>query len=101
MNALQVSASKQEIASIMKHLDKDGKGYLDFRAFSTGVHPQMSSSINVNNNELHLPNLVPNKAKSNEYGQKATTLQQAVNEARKTFLPDSDQSKLHSMLIIV
>lgn len=34
LSALQVSASKQEIAGIMKHLDKEGKGYLDFRAFS-------------------------------------------------------------------
>ena len=75
LNALQVSASKQEIAGIMKHLDKEGKGYLDFRSFSLGVHPQMSSTINDKANELHLPNLVPNKAKQNEYGQKASTLQ--------------------------
>ena len=32
---LQVGASKHEIASIMKLMDKDQKGYLDFRSFST------------------------------------------------------------------
>ncbi len=43
LNALQVSASNKQVAAIMKYLDKDNKGYLDFRSFSTGVHQNMSS----------------------------------------------------------
>jgi Ca2+-binding EF-hand superfamily protein len=58
---LQISASKKEVASILKHLDKDNKGYLDFRAFSTNVGANMSNKINVDKDELHLPNLVPSK----------------------------------------
>ena len=43
LNALQVTASKKEVAAILNYLDKDKKGYLDFRTFSTGVTPNMSS----------------------------------------------------------
>jgi len=94
LTALQVSASKHELAAVMKLLDKDGKGYLDFRAFAAGVHPHMSAQVpNPNSVELHLPNLVPSKAKAAEYGLKSSALQQAVNEARRTFQPDPEQSK--------
>lgn len=93
LNQLQIPASKKEVAAILKHLDKENKGFLDFRTFSTGIHQNMSSQINIPRNELHLPNLVPNKAKLGEITQKASSLQQAVNEARKTFQPDSEPSK--------
>jgi hypothetical protein len=32
----------------------------------------MSAGINVKKNEIHLPNLVPNKEKNEEYGMKAS-----------------------------
>lgn len=35
VNNLQIPASKQEIAGILKFLDKENKGYLDFKTFST------------------------------------------------------------------
>ncbi len=31
-------------------------------------HSEMSSVVQVQNKELHLPNLVPNRQKLNEYG---------------------------------
>lgn len=83
LNALQVSASKQEVVSILKLFDKENKGYLDFRAFSQHVSPNMSSLVNVKKNEVHLPNLVPNKDKNTEYGNKASQLINAVNEVRR------------------
>lgn len=52
-------------------MDKENKGYLDFRQFSKEITPYMSEKINVPKNELHLPNLYPNKAKSLEYGYKS------------------------------
>ena len=58
----------------MKHLDRDDKGYLDFKQFSATVKPNMSDGIRVEQKEVHLPNLVPNKSKLNEYGQKSNQL---------------------------
>lgn len=52
----------------MKLFDKDKKGYMDFKDFSAVVHPNMSASINVPKNELHLPNITSNKEKTLEYG---------------------------------
>lgn len=81
------------MAGILKHLDKEGKGYLDFRAFSTTVAPNMSSQINVERNELHLPNLVPSKDRIGHLSTKTNQLQDAVNQVRRTFQPDLEQSK--------
>ena len=78
LNSLQVSASKHEIASILKLIDTDAKGYLDFRAFSTSICPHMSDKINVPRNELHLPNLAPNRAKQSELGQLSSNIQSAA-----------------------
>ena len=83
----------------MKLFDKEGKGYLDFRAFSQVVTPNMSQTIvQVKKNEIHLPNLVPNKDKSQEYGQKASQLIYAVQEARRSFQPDPEASKLYKYI---
>ena len=54
----------------------------------------MSYQINVPKNEIHLPNICASKEKTTEYGNKASMLQEAVKEARKTFMPDPDESKL-------
>lgn len=58
----------------MKLFDNENKGYLDFKTFSKYITPNMSRSINVKKNEVHLPNLVPNKEKTNEYGIKSNML---------------------------
>jgi len=53
----------------------------------------MSTKINVERNELHLPNLVPNKAKVQDLTLKTNQLQNAVNEVRRSFQPDLEPSK--------
>ena len=63
LQQLQIGASKQEVGTIMKVLDKEGKGYLDYRVFSTGIFPHMSNAVDIPLKELHLPNLAPNRAK--------------------------------------
>jgi len=98
LGQLQVQASKHEIASIIRLLDKDNKGFLDFRSFSQAVNPHMSEMVGVKKNELHLPNLVPNKEKLHEYGNKQNQLTQAVNEVRRTFNPDQETSKALSLI---
>jgi hypothetical protein len=48
----------------MKHvLDKDGNGFIDFNTFKDKFGPNMSKLVAVQERELHLPNLVPNKEK--------------------------------------
>jgi len=59
----KIHASKKELACMLKMLDKDNKGYIDFKSFQCHFGPNMNSLIKVPENELHLPNLVPNKAK--------------------------------------
>lgn len=78
----------------MKLFDKENKGFLDFKTFSAHVTPNMSRLVNVQKNEVHLPNLVPNKDKNLEYGNKANQLLTVVNEARKNFSPDLEQSNI-------
>ena len=74
-------------------LDPQKKGYIDFATFSKRFGVNMSSQISVHDNELHLPNLVPNKEKLNEFGTKASTLRQTVKEVTTSFKPEVDQSK--------
>jgi hypothetical protein len=59
----------------------------------------MSNQVDVKKNELHFPNLVPSKQKTQEYGEKSSQLQQAVNEVRKTFQPDANKCKLYILLV--
>lgn len=49
-------------------------------------------------NEVHLPNLVPNKDKLNEYGKKSMTLRHSVDNVRKAFQPEIDASKYLPLL---
>jgi len=52
-------------------LDPENNGFIDFQTFSKRFGVNMSSQINVEDKEVHLPNLAPNKAKLNEYGKKS------------------------------
>ena len=65
----KINASQGDIQLLMKHvLDTDGNGFIDFSTFKDKFGPNMSNLISVPQNELHLPNLVPNKEKINEFG---------------------------------
>lgn len=90
----KILASKPDISLLMKHvLDTDGNGYIDFSTFKDKFGPNMSKLVAVPENELHLPNLVPNKDKLNEYGKKSMTLRHSVDSVRKGFQPEIDASK--------
>ena len=77
-------------------LDPQKKGYIDFSTFSKRFGVNMSNQISVQDKELHLPNLVPNKEKLNEFGNKASTLRETVKEVTTSFKPEVDQSKFIS-----
>lgn len=82
----KIHASKEDIATLMKHvLDKDGDGYVDFAAFSKRFGPSMSRQVEVNDRELNCPNLAPNKDKLVEYGNRSKSLREAVNTVRRSF----------------
>ena len=90
----KVHASKEDIASLMKHvLDTDGNGYIDFNTFKEKFGPNMSKLVEVPENEVHLPNLVPNQAKLQEYGQRAKGFRTSFADVRNRFAPDENQSK--------
>ena len=74
-------------------LDTDGNGYIDFSTFKEKFGPNMSRLVAVPERELHLPNLVPNKDKLNEYGVRSQTIRNSVNQVRKSFQPEIDASK--------
>jgi hypothetical protein len=90
----KINVTEQEVASLMKNvLDPQKRGYIDFATFSKRFGVSMSGQISVQDNELHLPNLVPNKDKLNEYGTKASTLRSTVKEVTNSFKPEVDSSK--------
>ena len=80
-----MSASKSEVASIMKLLDKDKKGYLDFKRFSDAMNPHMSEQVTIESKESYFPNLVPNRTKAREYENRSLNLRNHVSEVRKSF----------------
>ena len=90
----KVFASQEDIASLMKHvLDTDGNGYIDFSTFREKFGPNMSKLVEVPENEVHLPNLAPNKEKLQEYGQRARAFRTSFADVRNRFAPDEDASK--------
>ena len=59
----------------------------------------MSRSIEVEEKELNLPNLCPNKDKLMEYGERARSLRDNIKRVRDGFLPNADASKLLLFLL--
>ena len=82
MANLQIETSRKELASLLRHLDKQDKGYMDFRDFSTLMGPGMSEKIQVESREVHLPNLYPSRAKMNEYGSKTGDFNSKMKDIR-------------------
>ena len=80
-----------EVASLMRNvLDPQAKGYIDFGTFSKRFGVNMSSQIQCQDKELHLPNLVPNKEKLNEFGNKGKTIRDTVKSVTNGFKPEVD-----------
>lgn len=94
----KIQASKEDISLLMKHvLDKDGNGFIDFNTFKDKFGPNMSKLVAVQERELHLPNLVPNKEKLQEYGRRSLSLRTTFDEVKKGFQPEIDASKYQTL----
>lgn len=50
----------------------------------------MSEQVAVIENELHVQNLVPNREKLDEYGEKQKSLKDSIKEVNRVFRPDPD-----------
>lgn len=74
----------------MSLIDKDKKGFVDFTTFSKNFTPNMSQMVRVDQKEVHLPNLCPNKAKLHEYGMKGSGISETVTRVRESFRPEAD-----------
>ena len=87
----KVFATKEEIVTLMHNvLDVEKKGYIDFPTFQKRFKPRMSDQVQVEENELHCNNLVPNREKLEEYGKKQDCLRDTIKEVNKVFRPDPD-----------
>lgn len=91
MKALHIQVSKAETESILKLLDKENKGYLDFKTFSTVMKPTMSTQINIPRNETHFPNLAPSKSMTNELIMRSSLLKESIQEARRELAPENEK----------
>lgn len=89
--ANKINVTENEVASLMKNvLDPDQNGFIDFKHFSKRFGVNMSNQIDVTDNELHLPNLVPTKEKLNEYGTKSSTVRSTIAKVAASFKPELD-----------
>ena len=58
LKSIKVDATKQEIASMIKLIDHNSKGYLNFHEFSKVFSPSMSDNlVKVPQNDTYFPNL--------------------------------------------
>jgi len=68
LKSIKIDASKTEVASLMKLIDKKNNGYLDFTEFSKVFTPSMSDNLVViPQNDTYFPNLHPNRAVLNNH----------------------------------
>lgn len=94
LNMIKVQASKDELAAMVKLVDKKGKGYLDFSDFSQVFRPDMSEQlVEVERKDTNYPNLLPSKDLNKSLIDKQSAIQEAVKQIRKGFQPDLDASK--------
>ena len=82
-------------------LDTDGNGYIDFGTFKEKFGPNMSKLVYVPEREVHLPNLVPNKEKIDEYGQRARGIRSSFDTVKQSFQPEIDMSKSKNSITFI
>ena len=88
LDKLQIQAARRDISASLQLLDPEGKGFLDFRAFSKKIGPNMTDQLTRDprsQSEIKLPNLVPNREKLRDVSHRGSSLMASVHEARKTF----------------
>ena len=96
LKSIKVHASKNEVASMMKLIDKDNLGYLNFSEFSKVFTPSMSDSlVKIPQNDTYFPNLHPNRANLTQQMNIMTDVQEKISSIRQGFQPDADSRKFN------
>jgi len=91
---LKVDATKAEVASMMKLLDKNNQGYLNFTDFSKVFSPSMSTQlVNLSMKDTYFSNMGPNEDMYRHREAEAPDVLDKIKTIRETFKPDLDQSK--------
>ena len=88
MKSIKVQASPDEVKAVLKHIDRNDNGYLDFAEFSKVFRPDMSERlVNIPQNDRHLPNLAPSKEVNEDNRAHHKQMLETMNEFKKTFKP--------------
>jgi hypothetical protein len=88
LTSIKVQASPDEVKAVLKHIDRNDNGYLDFSEFSKVFRPDMSERlVNIPQNDRHLPNLMPSKEVNEENRVHHKQMLETMNEFKKTFQP--------------
>lgn len=90
LHEMKITSSKKETAAVLSLFDKEKKGFVDFATFSKTFSPNMADLVKVEQKEVHLPNLCPNRAKLHEYGVKGAGISETVTRVRESFRPEAD-----------
>ena len=94
LKSIKVHASKNEVASMMKLIDKNNLGYLNFSEFSKVFTPSMSDNlVKIPQNDTYFPNLHPNRANLTQQMNIQSEVQDKITTIRQGFQPDADSRK--------
>ena len=75
---------KEEIPYIIKHLDPDNKGYVNFTEFSKKLRPNMTQQ-DENGNPTVLPYVCPSKEINMRITQELPGIKQKISEIKRPF----------------
>ena len=101
---MKIQATNQEIASMMKLIDKENKGYLAFPEFSKVFTPSMSTTlVDVPLNENYYPHshTQPSKELYDQNLKTTNSFFDKFQTFRTKFKPDMDSSKFQSFDLTV
>jgi hypothetical protein len=97
LKSLKVFVTKGEFNHLITLFDKEKKGFLDFKRFSTSITPKMSQNLVEDDQEdenymfkKDRNFLIPSKDKVQDNLRFAKTFTEKMNAIKNTLLPDKD-----------
>jgi hypothetical protein len=88
LKSIKVNASDEEVAAVLKHVDLNNSGHLDYSEFSKVFAPDMSTKlVQVEQKDRHMPNLQPSKDVNLDNKGKTDRYLDQMKETKKSFDP--------------
>lgn len=103
LKSIKVQATPEEVQAVLKHIDRNDNGYLDFSEFSKVFRPDMSERlVTVQQNDRHLPNLIPSKEVNEDNRTHHKQMLDTMNEFKKSFEPSQfkDRKCKYAFLLV-